>query len=142
MPTSAGAARSRRQVGGLAAHGRPPLGTGRKYHTAGDARTASGRHMYGMNGPFVDLYETLQLSPNASSETIERVYRLLAKRYHPDNQDTGDAQKFSEVHHAYDTLSDTTRRAAYDVTYEQFRGETWRIFDQDAATDDRESDRR
>jgi len=34
--------------------------------------------MYGMNGPFVDLYETLQLSPNASGETIERVYRLLA----------------------------------------------------------------
>jgi curved DNA-binding protein len=98
--------------------------------------------MYGMNGPFVDLYETLQLSPNASGETIERVYRLLAKRYHPDNQDTGDAQKFSEVHHAYETLSDTTRRAAYDVTYEQFRGETWRIFDQDAATDDRENDRR
>ena len=98
--------------------------------------------MYGMTGPFVDLYETLQLSPNASGETIERVYRLLAKRYHPDNQDTGNAQKFSEVHNAYEILSDSTRRAAYDVTYEQFRGETWRIFDQGAATDDRENDRR
>ena len=95
-----------------------------------------------MNGPFIDLYETLQLSPNASGETVERVYRLLAKRYHPDNQDTGSAQKFSELQQAYEILSDTTRRAAYDVTYEQFRGETWRVFDQGAATDDRESDRR
>ncbi len=95
-----------------------------------------------MNGPFVDLYETLQLSPNASGETIERVYRLLAKRYHPDNQDTGNAQKFSEVHNAYEVLSDATRRAAYDVTYEQFRGETWRVFDQGAATDDRDNDQR
>lgn len=95
-----------------------------------------------MNGPFVDLYEMLQLSPNASGETIERVYRLLAKRYHPDNQDTGNAQKFSEVHNAYDVLSDATRRAAYDVSYEQFRGETWRVFDQGAATDDRDNDQR
>lgn len=95
-----------------------------------------------MNGPFVDLYEMLQLSPNASGETIERVYRLLAKRYHPDNQDTGNAQKFSEVHNAYEVLSDATRRAAYDVSYEQFRGETWRVFDQGAATDDRDNDQR
>lgn len=95
-----------------------------------------------MNGPFVDLYEMLQLSPNAGGETIERVYRLLAKRYHPDNQDTGNAQKFSEVHNAYEVLSDATRRAAYDVSYEQFRGETWRVFDQGAATDDRDNDQR
>jgi curved DNA-binding protein len=35
--------------------------------------------------PFVAYYETLQLSPNADQATIERVYRLLAKKYHPDN---------------------------------------------------------
>jgi curved DNA-binding protein CbpA len=94
-----------------------------------------------MSAPFSDLYEALQLSPNASAETIERVYRLLAKRYHPDNQDTGDAQKFSEVHGAYEVLCDAERRAAYDVTYEQFRAETWRVFDQHSADDDRENDR-
>jgi hypothetical protein len=95
-----------------------------------------------MGGPFLDHYETLQLSPNASQETIERVYRLLAKRYHPDNQETGDAQKFSEVHTAFEVLSNPERRAAYDVTYDDQRGETWEIFDQTTATDDRESDRR
>ena len=94
-----------------------------------------------MNTPFRDLYEDLQLSPNASSETVERVYRLLAKRYHPDNQDTGNAQKFSEVHTAYELLMDAERRAAYDVTYGQFRADTWRVFDQRSADDDRENDR-
>lgn len=94
-----------------------------------------------MNTQFRDLYEDLQLSPNASSETVERVYRLLAKRYHPDNQDTGNAQKFSEVHAAYELLMDAERRAAYDVTYGQFRADTWRVFDQRSADDDRENDR-
>ena len=38
-------------------------------------------------------YEDLQVSSNADIETIERVYRLLAKRYHPDNNGTGNAEK-------------------------------------------------
>ena len=33
-----------------------------------------------LQGSFLDLYEILQISPNADIETIERVYRLLAKR--------------------------------------------------------------
>ena len=94
-----------------------------------------------MTVAFRDLYEDLQLSPNASAETVERVYRLLAKRYHPDNQDTGNAQKFSEVHDAYELLTDPARRAAYDVSYGQFRSDTWRVFDQRSADDDRENDR-
>ena len=95
-----------------------------------------------MSLQYRDLYEDLQLSPHASQETVERVYRLLAKRYHPDNQETGDAQRFSEVHNAYEILTDPARRAAYDVTYEQVRASTWRIFDQQSAGDDRENDRR
>ena len=92
--------------------------------------------------PFTDLYEILQLSPNASGETVERVYRLLAKRYHPDNQQTGDAHKFAELHEAFQVLSDPPRRAEYDVKYDEHRGETWRIFDQSSASDEREEDRR
>ena len=46
-----------------------------------------------------------QATTNATNETIERVYRLLAKRYHPDNQSSGDAQKFAEVHKAFEILS-------------------------------------
>ena len=92
--------------------------------------------------PFVDHYEILQLSPSASAETIERVYRLLAKRFHPDNQSTGDASRFSELHTAFETLSDSERRARYDVQYDEHRGNTWRIFDQSSASDAREEDRR
>jgi curved DNA-binding protein len=92
--------------------------------------------------PFVDHYEFLQLSPNASAEMIERVYRLLARRYHPDNGDTGDVDRFTEVQAAFELLSDPVRRAAYDVKYDENRAITWKIFKQDAAGDHRTEDRR
>jgi len=94
------------------------------------------------NANFVDHYETLQLSPNAAAETVERVYRMLAKRYHPDNLETGDAKQFGEVQRAYELLSNPERRAAYDVKYDENRAETWRVFRQEDAGDGRASDRR
>jgi curved DNA-binding protein len=66
--------------------------------------------------PFVDLYEILQVSPKAEQETIERVFRLLAKKYHPDNHATGDAEKFNIVTKAYRLLSDPEKRREYDGT--------------------------
>jgi len=92
--------------------------------------------------PFVDYYEVLQLSQAADQETVERVYRLLAKRYHPDNQHSGDATRFGEVHEAYEVLSDPKRRAEYDVRYDDNRGTQWQIFDQSSAADGREQDKR
>jgi curved DNA-binding protein CbpA len=69
--------------------------------------------------PFVDLYEALQISPNADRGTIERVFRHLAKRYHPDNQHTGDDEKFQHLLEAYRVLCDPEARASYDVGYEE-----------------------
>lgn len=92
--------------------------------------------------PFVDHYEVLQLSQTADVETVARVYRLLAKRYHPDNTVTGDAERFGEVSKAQAVLSDPERRAEYDVTYDEEKGHQWRIFDQESAADGREEDRR
>lgn len=89
-----------------------------------------------------DHYETLQLSPSADRETVERVYRLLAKRFHPDNPDSGDPVRFSEVQDAYEVLSDPEARAAYDARYEDARREEWRIFRQATAADDRDEDQR
>jgi len=66
----------------------------------------------------IDYYEILQLNQGADQETIDRVYRLLAKRYHPDNKNTGDAQKFDELVKAYRALSDPERRADYDAKYD------------------------
>ncbi|HSW49352.1 MAG TPA: DnaJ domain-containing protein, partial [Bryobacteraceae bacterium] len=61
-----------------------------------------------------DCYEVLQISPMAEMETIQRVYRILATRYHPDNPHTGDAEKFLLITRAYKTLSDPEKREAYD----------------------------
>ena len=92
--------------------------------------------------PFIDYYEILQLSPRATGETVERVYRMLAKRYHPDNQESGDSNKFHVVQEAYEVLSDAERRAAYDVKYDAEQDVQWKIFDQKSASDGREEDRR
>ena len=43
---------------------------------------------------FIDYYEILEISPNANSATIERIFRYLAQRYHPDNRTTGDRDRF------------------------------------------------
>jgi curved DNA-binding protein CbpA len=63
----------------------------------------------------VDHYEVLQISPNAESDTIHRVYRIMAARFHPDNPETGDAERFVRLTRAYQTLSDPERRAEYDA---------------------------
>jgi len=75
---------------------------------------------------FTDFYEDLQISPNADNETLERVYRLLAKRYHPDNGQTGSAEKFDLITQAYQILSKPEKRAAYDATYEETKARQWK----------------
>lgn len=90
----------------------------------------------------LDYYEVLQLSPNADSDTIERVFRILAKRLHPDNHETGDAERFNQLREAYAVLSDPEKRAEYDVHYDELRGRIWQIFDQASASDSFEGDKR
>ena len=91
---------------------------------------------------FNDYYEALQLSPNADSETIERVFRMLAKRYHPDNDQTGNADKFSLLTEAYRILSNAEKRAAYDVKYDKTRTHRWQVFEEVSPSEDIDDDRR
>ncbi len=63
----------------------------------------------------LNYYEFLQISPNADPDTIHRVYRFLAARFHPDNLESGDAETFEQLKTAYDVLSDHDRRAEYDA---------------------------
>lgn len=63
-----------------------------------------------------DLYRVLGVSWDAAQEEIHRAYRHKAKILHPDTG--GSAEAFSELAHAYDVLSDTTRRERYDCTGE------------------------
>jgi curved DNA-binding protein len=87
-------------------------------------------------------YEVLQVSPRADQETIQRVFRHLAKRFHPDNGQTGDAERFKRLTASFEVLSDPEQRARYDIRYAEVVEHAWRIFDQETALDDVASDRR
>lgn len=80
-----------------------------------------------MNDELVDYYETLQISATAEPDTIHRVYRLLAQRFHPDNAETGNDAQFRALCDAYQVLSDPEQRAKYDVTRERQRQDRWRL---------------
>jgi curved DNA-binding protein CbpA len=87
------------------------------------------------NSQLTDYYEVLQISPNADQETVQRVFRLLAQRFHPDNQATGNAGRFRELHDAYQVLNDPEKRAQYDIQHEAFRQERWRFASQGPTSD-------
>jgi curved DNA-binding protein CbpA len=89
-----------------------------------------------------DHYEVLQLSPRADRDTIERVFRHLAKQIHPDNPDTGNAERFSQVLEAFQVLSDPESRARYDAGYEERRETRWRAFTAAAVDSGPEADSR
>lgn len=78
-------------------------------------------------GESVDYYEVLQVSASADQDTIQRVYRFLAQRFHPDNQETGNDARFRQIHEAYTVLSDAESRARYDILHEKQRQDRWRL---------------
>jgi molecular chaperone DnaJ len=59
-----------------------------------------------------DYYETLGLPRTASQDDIRKAFRKLAGENHPDKG--GDAEKFKEINHAHQVLSDETKKALYD----------------------------
>jgi curved DNA-binding protein len=64
---------------------------------------------------FRDYYQTLGLTRTATAEEIKKVYRRLARKYHPDVSKEPNAEaKFKEVQEAYEVLKDPEKRAAYD----------------------------
>ena len=74
-----------------------------------------------------DYYELLQISSSAEPETINRVYRLLAQRYHPDNKESGNEDRFRMILEAYTVLSDPEKRARYDIAHQKHKDERWRL---------------
>ena len=62
-----------------------------------------------------DYYEILGVGRNASNDEIKAAFRNLARQYHPDVNNAGDAEeKFKEINEAYGVLSDSEKRARYD----------------------------
>ncbi len=69
------------------------------------------------------LYETLDVSENATEAEIKKAYRKLARQYHPDvNKDPGAEDKFKEINAAYEVLSDKEKKAQYDAYGDQMFG--------------------
>jgi curved DNA-binding protein CbpA len=89
---------------------------------------------------FTDYYEILEISPNANSETIERIFRHLALRYHPDNRDTGDLSRFSEIVDAHNALKDPVKRAQYDIQHTDYSGLRWKLVEEASNTKSIERD--
>jgi curved DNA-binding protein len=82
-----------------------------------------------------DYYELLQISPNAEPDTVHRVYRLLARRWHPDNQRTGNDARFRALHEAYLILSDPEKRAKYDIVHQKQRHARWQVVSTETRAD-------
>ena len=77
----------------------------------------------------VNYYDFLQISRSAEPGTIQRVYRFLAARYHPDNRTTADPEKFYLLTRAFHVLSDPNRRAEYDASLVEVEPKSMSIFD-------------
>lgn len=73
-----------------------------------------------------DLYKILGVKKGASQEEIRRSYRKLARKYHPDaNRDDPNAEdRFKEIQHAYEVLSNPEKRREYDEGPRTFFGGT------------------
>ena len=75
------------------------LSWARFLHLARNGYAAGVRGLHGaaawIQAPPLDYYDVLQVSPSAEPDTIHRVYRLLAQRFHPDNKETGNPAPLS-----------------------------------------------
>ena len=71
-----------------------------------------------------NYYELLEVSHSASQEVIEKAYKTLAKKYHPDLQDEAHKkeaeQKMKELNEAYDVISNPEKRSTYDQELQKY----------------------
>jgi curved DNA-binding protein CbpA len=79
---------------------------------------------------FVDYYDLLQVSPNADTDTIRRVFRHLAKKCHPDLHTGGDPERFRQMLKAHEILANAETRAAYDLRYQEYWDRKWQLLRQ------------
>lgn len=66
-------------------------------------------------GKFQDHYAVLGIESTAGSDEVHRAYSQLAQKFHPNNKDTADPEKFAAVNQAYEVLMDPAARQAFDV---------------------------
>ena len=65
---------------------------------------------------YQDYYAILGVSKTATQEEVQRAYRKLARKYHPDINKAADAEeKFKQINEAYEVLGDPDKRARYKI---------------------------
>ena len=80
-----------------------------------------------MNGSlFIDYYDLMQISPNADDDTVQQMFRHLAKKWHPDHH-KGDPERFKLLVEAQRILTNPETRAAYDLRYQKFWESKWNL---------------
>ena len=76
-------------------------------------------YFYTIKMPMKNYYEILEVNTNASQEVIEKAYKVLSKKYHPDTWPSNKAywaeDRFKEIAEAYYILSNTDLRRDYDI---------------------------
>ncbi|MBE5821727.1 MAG: hypothetical protein E7311_03955 [Clostridiales bacterium] len=73
----------------------------------------------------IDYYSVLEINESASKETIEKVHKLLIKKYHPDLQPEENKKEAEEqmklINEAYEVLTDPVKKQQYDNELKEFR---------------------
>ncbi len=82
-----------------------------------------------------NYYERLEVSKNASPEIIEKAYRVLAKKYHPDMQEEEKKawaeEEFKKINEAYEILSDEEKKKEYDASLKDEEDEKYQELTQE-----------
>lgn len=80
----------------------------------------------------MDHYRTLQVTRSADPEVIERAYKALSLKYHPDRADAGQraaaTRRMQRINEAYAVLRDSAKRRAYDATLPPEGADGWDRF--------------
>ncbi len=88
-------------------------------------------NLYRKKNVMKNYYEILEVDPKASKEVIEKAYKVLAKKYHPDLQEEKNKksaeEKIKRINEAYEILSDENKKAKYDEKLKQIKEEEERI---------------
>ena len=84
----------------------------------------------------MDHYEVLQVSRDAEAEVIEKAYRTLSMKYHPDRAPSERraraTRRMQRINEAYSVLGDPAKRRRYDGTLGALPGATgWERFMED-----------
>ncbi|NTW28432.1 MAG: DnaJ domain-containing protein [Coriobacteriia bacterium] len=81
----------------------------------------------------VDFYKTLQIARHAEPEVVERAYKALSMKYHPDKVESAERERatrrMQQINEAYQTLRDAEKRRRYDRTLPtDASGDAWDRF--------------